>query len=150
LTHERLVILDFGSQFTQLIARRAREMGVFAEIHGPHIPPEELRRLKPKGIVLSGGPASVLEPGAPQVPKGALDLGVPVLGVCYGMQLLARDLGGDVRPSARREYGMATLEIEKEAVLLAGVPHESRVWASHGDTVARLPKGFERLASTET
>ncbi len=150
LTHERLVILDFGSQFTQLIARRAREMGVFAEIHGPHIAPEELRRLSPKGIVLSGGPASVLEPGAPQIPKGALDLGVPVLGVCYGMQLLARDLGGDVRPSARREYGMATLEIEKEAVLLAGVPHESRVWASHGDTVARLPSGFERLASTET
>jgi GMP synthase (glutamine-hydrolysing) len=150
LSHERLVILDFGSQFTQLIARRAREMGVFAEIHGPHIPPEELRRLKPKGIVLSGGPASVLEPGAPQIPKGALDLGVPVLGVCYGMQLLARDLGGDVRPSARREYGMATLAVEKERVLLAGVPHESRVWASHGDTVARLPEGFERLASTET
>jgi GMP synthase (glutamine-hydrolysing) len=142
LSHERLVILDFGSQFTQLIARRAREMGVFAEIHGPHIAPDELRRLKPKGIVLSGGPASVLEPGAPQIPKGALELGVPVLGVCYGMQLLAHDLGGDVRPSARREYGMATLAVEKECVLLAGVPHESRVWASHGDTVARLPQGF--------
>jgi GMP synthase (glutamine-hydrolysing) len=149
-THERLVILDFGSQFTQLIARRAREMGVFAEIYGPHIDPEALRRLKPKGIVLSGGPSSVLEAGAPALPKGALDIGVPVLGVCYGMQLLARDLGGDVRPSARREYGMATLEIAKECALLKGMPRSSRVWASHGDTVAKLPPGFERLASTET
>jgi GMP synthase (glutamine-hydrolysing) len=149
-THERLVILDFGSQFTQLIARRAREMGVFAEIYGPHIAPETLRGLKPKGIVLSGGPSSVLETGAPALPKGALDLGVPVLGVCYGMQLLARDLGGDVRPSARREYGMATLEIAKECALLRGMPRSSRVWASHGDTVAQLPPGFERLASTET
>jgi len=150
LTHERLVILDFGSQFTQLIARRAREMGVFAEIYGPHLDPRELKKLNPKGIVLSGGPSSVLEDGAPQIPVGALDLGVPVLGVCYGMQLIARDLGGDVRPSARREYGMATLEVAKECVLLAGVPRESRVWASHGDTVARLPEGFERIASTET
>jgi len=149
-THERLVILDFGSQFTQLIARRAREMGVFAEIYGPHIAPDELRRLAPKAIVLSGGPSSVLEKGAPRIPEGALDLGVPVLGVCYGMQLLARDLGGDVRPSARREYGMATLQIAKECALLNGLPRESRVWASHGDTVARLPEGFERLASTES
>lgn len=149
-THERLVILDFGSQFTQLIARRAREMGVFAEIHGAHIAPEELKRLAPKAIILSGGPSSVLESGAPQLPKGALDLGAPVLGVCYGMQLLARDLGGDVRPSARREYGMATLEVAKECALLKGVPRSSRVWASHGDTVAKLPEGFERLASTET
>jgi len=149
-THERLVILDFGSQFTQLIARRAREMGVFAEIYGPHITPETLRRLRPKGIVLSGGPSSVLEEGAPRLPEGALDLGVPVLGVCYGMQLLARDLGGDVRPSARSEYGMATLEVAKECALLQGLPRESRVWASHGDTVERLPQGFERLASTET
>jgi GMP synthase (glutamine-hydrolysing) len=149
-THERLVILDFGSQFTQLIARRAREMGVFAEIYGPHITPAELKKLEPKAVVLSGGPSSVLEPGAPQVPEGALELGVPVLGVCYGMQRLTHDLGGEVRPSDRREYGMATLEIAKECVLFHGVPRESRVWASHGDTVARLPKGFERLGSTET
>jgi GMP synthase (glutamine-hydrolysing) len=150
LIHERLVILDYGSQYTQLIARRARELGIFAEIYGPHLDPEELRRLSPKGIILSGGPASVLEPGAPSLPRGALGLGVPVLGVCYGMQLLARDLGGSVRVSARREYGMATLTLAKEGRLFRGVARESRVWASHGDVVERLPDGFERLASTET
>ena len=150
LTHERLVILDYGSQFTQLIARRAREAGVYAEIHGAHIAPAALRALAPKGLILSGGPASVLEPGAPALPEGALEVGCPVLGVCYGMQLLVRDLGGEVRMSNRREYGMATLTVAKEGRLLAGLPSESRVWASHGDAVHRLPPGFTRLASTET
>ena len=150
MSHERLLILDFGSQFTQLIARRAREMGVFAEIYGPHLPPATLRALAPKAIILSGGPASVLEPGAPGLPEGVLELGVPILGVCYGMQLVARDLGGDVRMSERREYGMATLAVARDGALFEGVPRESRVWASHGDVVARLPDGFERLASTET
>jgi GMP synthase (glutamine-hydrolysing) len=150
LTHERLVILDYGSQFTQLIARRARETGVYAEIHGAHIAPAALRALAPKGLILSGGPASVLEPGAPGLPEGALELGCPVLGVCYGMQLLARDLGGEVRESSRREYGMATLSVAKEGRILEGRPSESRVWASHADAVHRLPPGFTRLASTET
>ena len=150
MSHERLIILDYGSQFTQLIARRAREAGVFAEIHGAHIAPGALRALNPKGLILSGGPASVLEPGAPGLPEGALDLGCPVLGVCYGMQLLARDLGGEVRMSSRREYGMATLSVVSEGRLLAGLPKTSRVWASHADTVHRLPAGFTRLASTET
>ncbi|MGE5175241.1 MAG: glutamine-hydrolyzing GMP synthase [Hyphomicrobiales bacterium] len=150
MTHQRLVILDFGSQFTQLIARRARELGVFAEIYGPHIAPDALRALAPTGIVLSGGPASVLEPGAPMIPEGTLDLGVPVLGVCYGMQLLAKELGGDVRMSSRREYGMATLAVGAPGKLLAGIPASSRVWASHGDIVERIPAGFRRTASTET
>ncbi|HEX7079223.1 MAG TPA: glutamine-hydrolyzing GMP synthase [Candidatus Eisenbacteria bacterium] len=150
MTHERLLILDYGSQFTQLIARRARELGVFAEIHGAHIDPAALRALKPKAIVLSGGPASVLEPGAPGLPEGTLELGVPILGVCYGMQLLAKVLGGEVRMTMKREYGMATLAVRAPGRILAGLPATSRVWASHGDTVERLPPGFTPLASTET
>ena len=148
MSHERLLILDFGSQYTQLIARRARELGVFAEVHGPTIGSDELARLKPKGIVLSGGPASVLEPGAPGAIPEVLPAGVPILGVCYGMQLLARDLGGSIRPSAHREYGEATLVRSAEGRILAGVPVESRVWASHGDFVERLPAGFTLLAKT--
>jgi GMP synthase (glutamine-hydrolysing) len=148
LSHERLLILDFGSQFTQLIARRAREMNVFAEVHGPSIASDELARLKPKGIVLSGGPMSVLEPGAPGAIPEVLPAGVPILGVCYGMQLLARDLGGSIRPSAHREYGSATLVRSAEGRILAGVPEESRVWASHGDFVDQLPTGFTLLGKT--
>ena len=150
MSHELLLILDFGSQFTQLIARRARELGVYAEVHGPHVTAEQISRWKPKGIILSGGPSSVLEDGAPGIPKGTLDAGAPVLGVCYGMQLLARDLGGSVRPSNRREYGMATLAVEREGKILKGVPASSRVWASHGDTVETLPTGFGRLAGTDS
>ncbi|MBI4364772.1 MAG: glutamine-hydrolyzing GMP synthase [Candidatus Latescibacteria bacterium] len=150
LTHERLLILDFGSQFTQLIARRARELGVYAEIRGPHITGEDLRRLRPKGIVLSGGPASVLDPGAPGLDASILEAHVPVLGICYGMQLLARDLGGRVRQSARREYGGAALTVENGGRILAGVERTSRVWASHGDIVECLPKGFTRLAKTDS
>jgi GMP synthase (glutamine-hydrolysing) len=150
LSHQRLLILDFGSQFTQLIARRARELRVYSEIHGPSISAEDLKRLDPKGIVLSGGPSSVLEEGAPGVARAVLERGTPVLGVCYGMQLMTRDLGGTVRPSAHSEYGMATLTVRSEGALLRGLPRESRVWASHGDTVATLPPGFAELGVTET
>ncbi|MEK7316981.1 MAG: glutamine-hydrolyzing GMP synthase [Candidatus Eisenbacteria bacterium] len=150
MSHELLLILDFGSQYTQLIARRARELGVYAEVHGAHATAAQIARWKPKGIILSGGPSSVLEEGAPGLPPGTLESGAPVLGVCYGMQLLARDLGGRVRPSNRREYGMATLEVEREGTILSGVPASSRVWASHGDTVEALPPGFVRLAGTDS
>ncbi len=150
LSHELLLILDYGSQFTQLIARRARELGVYAEIHGPKLSRAEIERRRPKGIVLSGGPSSVHEAGAPGLDEGVLALGIPVLGICYGFQLLARDLGGSVKPGARREYGEATLAIEREGRLLAGVDHTSRVWASHGDVVESMPQGFTRLARTES
>jgi len=150
LNHQLLLILDYGSQFTQLIARRARELGVYAEIHGPHLTLEEIERRKPRAIVLSGGPASVLDEGAPGMDRRILGLGIPVLGICYGMQLLARDLGGSVRQSTQREYGEATLVIEREGRLLAGVEKTSRVWASHADVVERLPDGFQPLARTNS
>jgi GMP synthase (glutamine-hydrolysing) len=150
LSHELLLILDYGSQFTQLIARRARELGVYAEIHGPLMTAGAIAARNPRGIVLSGGPMSVLEPGAPGIPSGLLDLGIPVLGVCYGMQLMAHGLGGRVVPSDRREYGMATLQVSRAGSVLQGVPSTSRVWASHGDTVEALPPGFTRLAGTDT
>jgi len=150
LSHQILLILDYGSQFTQLIARRARELGVYSEIHAPRIDAEEVARLSPRGIVLSGGPSSVLDPGAPGLPRAVRDHGAPILGVCYGMQLLARELGGSVRPSAHSEYGMATLTVEREGSILKGLPRTSRVWASHGDTVEALPPGFTSLGVTET
>ena len=150
LSHELLLILDYGSQFTQLIARRAREMGVYAEIVSPLLSRKEIEGRRPKGIVLSGGPRSVLEEGAPGLDRGVLDLGIPVLGICYGFQLLARDLGGRVTPSSRREYGEATLAVESEGRLLAGVDPTSRVWASHGDVVESMPRGFRKLAHTES
>ncbi len=150
MSHELLLILDYGSQFTQLIARRAREVGVYAEIVDPRLKRAEIERRAPKGIVLSGGPRSVLEEGAPGLDEGVLGLGIPVLGICYGFQLLARDLGGRVKASARREYGEATLAIEREGRLLAGVDQTSRVWASHGDVVESMPQGFTRLARTDS
>ena len=150
MTHELLLILDYGSQYTRLIARRARELGVYAQVHPPDITAADLDRLGPRGIILSGGPASVLEEGAPGMDKVLLSRGIPVLGVCYGMQLLARDLGGRVRQSAHREYGEATLLVEAEGHLFPGVPQRSRVWASHGDIVEALPSGFTSLAHTDT
>ncbi|HYQ90427.1 MAG TPA: glutamine-hydrolyzing GMP synthase, partial [Candidatus Binatia bacterium] len=150
MSHELLLILDYGSQFTQLIARRARELGVYAEIVDPRMKRAEIQRRAPRGIVLSGGPMSVLEEGAVGLDEGVLSLGIPVLGICYGFQLLARDLGGRVAPSQRREYGEATLAVETEGRLLAGVEHLSRVWASHGDVVESMPRGFTRLAHTDS
>ena len=127
LSHELLLILDYGSQFTQLIARRARELGVYAEIVDPRLTRAQIEKRAPRGIVLSGGPSSVLEQGAPGLDSGILGMGIPVLGICYGFQLLARDLGGRVTPSARREYGEATLAVEQAGRLLAGVDPTSRV-----------------------
>jgi GMP synthase (glutamine-hydrolysing) len=150
LSHQLLLILDYGSQYTQLIARRARELGVHAEIHAPMLGAAALARLRPRGIVLSGGPASVLEEGAPGLDAAVLSQGVPVLGVCYGMQLLARELGGIVRLSSRREYGEAMLLVEEDGRLFPGIPRSSRIWASHGDIVEALPAGFRSLAKTDS
>ncbi len=144
-----IVILDFGSQYTQLIARRVRELGVYSEIHPYNLPPETLRGLQPFGIVLSGGPSSVLGPDAPVVPRELYEMGIPVLGICYGMQLTSHLLDGRVEKSHQREYGKSLLTVEDQASpLLRGVRGGSVVWMSHGDSVVKLPGGFHRTART--
>ncbi len=143
---ERIVILDFGSQYVQLIARRVREHHVYCTIERPTVTAAELRARKPTGIILSGGPASVYAPGAPQLDPRILALGVPVLGICYGMQLLAHTLGGCVSPSGRREYGRARLDVHTRSAVCHGLPRRSTVWMSHGDKVTAVPEGFHALA----
>ena len=146
---ETVVILDFGSQYTQLIARRIREVGVYCEIHPFSTPTESIRQMNPKGIVLSGGPSSVYEDGAPHCSPDVLNLGVPVLGICYGVQLLSYFLGGKVESSSRREYGAAQVKQTAGNQLLAGVPTEFQAWMSHGDHVTAPPAGFEVIARTD-
>jgi GMP synthase (glutamine-hydrolysing) len=147
--HETIVILDFGSQYTQLIARRVRELGVYSEVRPFN---DELRlpaTRELKGIVLSGGPDSVYRPGAPMASPELFDRGVPVLGICYGMQWMMKELGGRVEPSEERTYGPATVEIEApESVLLRGLERTQQVWASHGDRVLEPAPGFQRTASS--
>jgi len=153
MPHEEIVpILDFGAQYAQLIARRVREKGVYSELVRPDIPAEELKKLNPKGIILSGGPASVYEKDAPRCDPAIFDLGVPILGICYGMQLGAQILGGAVKPAKAREFGRARLKLAPGEVdpLLRGLPEETTVWMSHGDQVHELPDGFVALAATPT
>ena len=151
MAHDEIVpILDFGSQYAQLIARRVREAGVFSELVRPDITVDELRKLNPKGIILSGGPSSVYEPNAPRCDPGIFDLGVPVLGICYGMQLGAQILGGQVKPAKAREFGRAKLTITGNDPLIRGLPPETTVWMSHGDQVHELPADFVALATTPT
>jgi GMP synthase (glutamine-hydrolysing) len=147
----RILILDFGAQYTQLIARRIREHRVYCEIHPYSMPLEAIRAFDPAGIVLSGGPASVLDPGSPAVDPALFALGRPVLGICYGMQLLTKQLGGLVERAEHREYGRALLKLEREDPLFAGPTRRSErvVWMSHGDRVLRLPPGFTVLATSE-
>jgi GMP synthase (glutamine-hydrolysing) len=146
--HEKLLILDFGSQYTQLIARRVRERGVFSEIRRGDLSAPEAAGLRPIGIVLSGGPASIYERGAIQPDAGIFALGVPVLGVCYGQQAMAHALGGSVEPSTEREYGAAELEADLSSPLFAGSHATQRVWMSHGDRITRLPDGFGPIGRT--
>jgi len=149
MRHQTILILDYGSQYTQLIARRLRELGVKTVIERGDLAAPALRQAAPLAIVLSGGPASVFEEGA-IVPDPALfSLGVPVLGICYGMHLMAHMLGGVVRPSSRREYGFADLISCTDHPVLAGTPGSQQVWMSHGDSVEELPPGFEVLARTD-
>ena len=150
MQHEIILILDFGSQYTQLIARRLRELGVKTVVERGDLGGEEIRDAAPIAIVLSGGPASVFEEGALQADPSVFELGVPVLGICYGLHLMARDLGGDVRSSSHREYGLAELEVVQEGSIFSGTPREQPVWMSHGDLVERMPDGFEVLAKTST
>ena len=145
---ELVLVLDFGSQYSQLIARRVREAHVYCELVPGTTPWEELARRRPVGLILSGGPASVYEPGAPQIDPAALRSGVPVLGICYGMQLIAHHLGGEVAPARAREYGPATLEVERAEGIFDGLGGSMAVWMSHGDHVLRLPPGFAPLASS--
>ena len=143
-----VAILDFGSQYTQLIARRIRECKVFSEIVPFNVSAKELSASRPSAIVLSGGPASVAARGSPLCDTGLFDLGVPVLGICYGMQLMGQLLGGKVKGSRRREYGGARLEIDRSVGIFKGLRGALEVWMSHGDAVTSLPTGFERIAHT--
>jgi GMP synthase (glutamine-hydrolysing) len=147
---EIIPVLDFGSQYTQLIARRVREKGVYSELVRPDIPADQLAKLNPKGIILSGGPSSVYEPNAPQCDPKIFDLNVPILGICYGMQLGAQVLGGQVKPAKAREYGRAKLKVVDNDPLVRGLPQETTVWMSHGDQVHDLPAEFVALATTPT
>ena len=145
---EEVVVLDYGGQYSQLIARRVRECGVFSELLPHHVGAAEVARRRPKGVILSGGPASVYEDGAPRLERELLDLGVPVLGICYGMQLLARELGGQVEGAEVGEFGRSQLTVADTGRLLAGTPPEQTCWMSHRDTVFAPPPGFTALASS--
>jgi GMP synthase (glutamine-hydrolysing) len=145
---EEVVVLDYGGQYSQLIARRVRECGVFSELLPHHVGAAEVARRKPKGVILSGGPASVYEQGAPVLERELLELGVPVLGICYGMQLLARELGGQVESAEVGEFGRSKLSVSEQGRLLAGTPDEQTCWMSHRDTVFAPPPGFTALASS--
>ena len=149
MPHQTILILDFGSQFTQLIARRLRELSVYCEILPFHTPLATLEARRPAGVILSGGPKSVSETGAPKCDPGVMSLGMPVLGICYGMQLMTDTLGGRVAPAAHREFGHAMVHVtDTEARLFKGLPDELRVWASHGDFVEAAPAGFQIVATS--
>ncbi|MGH7361306.1 MAG: glutamine-hydrolyzing GMP synthase, partial [Candidatus Methylomirabilales bacterium] len=144
---DRVLVLDFGAQYTQLIARRIREQSVFSVILPCHTPLAQVEALEPAGIVLSGGPSSVYDREAPFCDPKVLELGPPVLGICYGLQWIAHQLGGKVEPADRREYGPAELSLENNSALFTGLPPRLKIWNSHGDHIAALPPGF-RVAGT--
>ena len=145
-----ILVLNFGGQTCHLIARRIRDMNVYSEILPCDISLKEIGKLKPDGIILSGGPASVYEHNAPAMERKILDLGIPILGICYGLQLIARLVGGEVLGGKLKEFGKKTLYVKKNGKLLKGLQKKEQVWMSHGDLVARLPDGFEILAGTDT
>ncbi len=152
MEHEKILILDFGSQYNQLIARRIRENSVYCELKPFYTPLDEIKKFKPKGIIFSGGPNSVYAPNSPDVPDGIFKLGVPVLGICYGMQLITKKLGGKVERSSEQEFGFAEVKLTGDDDIFAGVAKKKKgwnVWMSHGDKVVRIPKGFESIGYSE-
>jgi GMP synthase (glutamine-hydrolysing) len=144
--HDTVLVLDFGSQYSQLIARRVREAKVYCELVRGTIDADEVRRRNPRGLIFGGGPASVYDEDAPKPDPAIYDLGLPILGICYGMQLLAHDLGGEVEPAERREYGLASLVVDESSGLFDRLPAELPVWMSHGDIITRMPPGFRAVA----
>ena len=145
---EKIIVLDFGSQFNQLITRRIREFGVFSELLSHRTTAEEIRKIAPKGIIFSGGPNSVYDKDAFSIDPEIYELGIPILGICYGMQLMTHNLGGKVEPAANREYGKAELEILGDATLFQGTPAKQTVWMSHGDLVTEIAPGFEKVGTS--
>lgn len=146
---DTILIIDFGSQYTQLIARRIREQNVYSEIHPHTISFEDVQKINPKGLIFSGGPMSVYDSGAPEISSEFFNMNIPVLGICYGLQLIAKEFGGSVEPAEKREYGKAEIVIEKVSPLLKNVKNNSIVWMSHGDYITKLPQGFQINAITD-
>ncbi|MDX2445823.1 MAG: glutamine-hydrolyzing GMP synthase [Desulfobacterales bacterium] len=143
-----ILIIDFGSQFNQLIARRVRECHVYCQIVSPRISINEVRSMKPKGIILSGGPSSIYEKNSPRIDTGIFNLKIPVLGICYGMQFMVDALGGVVKSARKREYGFAELAIKKQTGLFSNIDSKTQTWMSHGDSIQKLPQGFAATATT--
>lgn len=150
IAEERVLVLDFGSQYAQLIARRVREQNVYCEIVRHDITAEQIKKHRPKGVILSGGPASVYEENAPKCDPAIFTMGIPVLGICYGMQLACEALGGEVQNTSTREFGRAVCKISSDSELFTGFPEETEVWMSHGDQVANVSEQFIPLAHTDT
>ena len=146
---QTIVVLDFGSQYTQVIARRIREANVYSKVLPFNTSVSSIKKLQPIGIVLSGGPASVLVKGAPKPKAAIFDMGIPILGICYGLQLMGTMLGGEVKSSNQREYGRSELTILGKSPLFNKLPLKLTVWNSHGDCLVKLPKGFKAIAQTE-
>jgi GMP synthase (glutamine-hydrolysing) len=146
---EKILIIDFGSQFTQLITRRVREANVFSEIHSHNFTIDEIKQFNPAGIILSGGPMSVYDRDAPDIDERILNLNIPVLGICYGLQLISKKLGGKVEPAKDREYGRAILNVVQSTPLFNNISQDSKVWMSHGDYLTELPTGFVIIAKSD-
>src|SRR3954471_21035971 len=157
MPHQKILILDFGAQYTQLIARRVRESNVYCELHPYDVSDDFVRKFAPAGIILSGGPASVWQGGTPRAPMAVFELGVPVLGICYGMQTMAAQLGGTVETGSVREFGYAEFRARGHFALFRGIEDRTNadghglldVWMSHGDKVTALPPGFKLIGSNE-
>ena len=145
-----ILILDYGSQYTELIARRIRELNVYSEVVPHTLTAEEIKKKNISGIILSGGPSSVSDDDAPTIDSNIFELGVPILGICYGMQLIATRLGGNVASSSTREYGASALDINEKSRLFNDVPKNINIWMSHSDSVKDVPNGFRSVASTTT